>query len=172
MSENRSAKSAKERVMSQDIDGEVAAMRQMTVAQLRARYEAIFGQQPRSGHKEHLVRRIAWKIQALAEGGLSERALERAAKLADEACLRLAIPRNGRPSSAKATNADKTPTRDKRVPMPGTILARPYRGQTVEVKVLEEGFEYHGRRYRSLTAVTREITGQHWNGFHFFGLHT
>ncbi len=72
MSENRSAESAKERVTSQDIDGEVAAMRQMTVAQLRVRYEDIFGQQPRSGHKEHLVRRIAWRMQAVAQGGLSK----------------------------------------------------------------------------------------------------
>jgi DUF2924 family protein len=156
--------------MAMEIDSEVAALRQMTVAELRARYEGVFGQQPRSRHKEHLLRRIAWKIQAVAEGDLSERARQRAAALADDACLRLSIPRNGSSSSAKTTGAGTTSTRDKRVPMPGTILARPYRGQTLEVKVLKECFEYNGQRYRSLTAVAQEITGQHWNGFHFFGL--
>jgi DUF2924 family protein len=152
------------------IKKEIAALRQMTVAQLRNRYEDIFGQQPRSRHKEHLLRRIAWKIQAISEGDLSERARLRAAALADDACMRLSIPRNGSPSSAKTTSAGTTSTRDKRVPMPGTILARRYRGKTLEVKVLKECFEYDGQRYRSLTAVAQEITGQHWNGFHFFGL--
>jgi DUF2924 family protein len=156
--------------MAPRIEKEVAALRQMTVAQLRILYENTFGDQPRSRHKEHLLRRIAWKIQAISEGDLSERARQRAAALADDACLRVSIPRNGSSSSAETTSAGTTPTRDKRVPMPGTILARPYRGQTLEVKVLKECFEYDGQRYRSLTAVAQEITGQHWNGFHFFGL--
>jgi len=54
--------------------------------------------------------------------------------------------------------------------MAGTILVRPYRGQMLQVKVLEEGFEYDGRIFDSLTAVTKRITGKHWNGYHFFGL--
>ena len=57
-----------------------------------------------------------------------------------------------------------------RVPPPGTLLVRCYRRQTLQVKVLEQGFEYDDRRYRSLTAVARQITGKHWNGYHFFGL--
>ena len=54
--------------------------------------------------------------------------------------------------------------------MPGTILVRQYAGQTLQVTVLEQGFEYDGRIYKSLTAVAKRITGKHWNGFHFFGL--
>ncbi len=54
--------------------------------------------------------------------------------------------------------------------MPGTLLVRSYRGETRQVKVLDDGFEYDGRLYRTLTAVAKRITGQHWNGFHFFGL--
>ena len=60
--------------------------------------------------------------------------------------------------------------RDPRLPLPGTILVRGYRGRTRQVKVLEQGFEYDGQSYGSLTAVTKQITGQHWNGYHFFGL--
>ncbi len=47
---------------------------------------------------------------------------------------------------------------------------RCYRRQTLQVKVLAQGFEYDDRVYRSLTAVARQITGKHWNGYHFFGL--
>jgi hypothetical protein len=54
--------------------------------------------------------------------------------------------------------------------MPGTILVRHYRGETLEVKVLEEAFDYNGQIFCSLTAVAKQITGKHWNGFHFFGL--
>ena len=54
--------------------------------------------------------------------------------------------------------------------MPGTILTREYRGQTVSVTVLDDGFAFRGDRYRSLTAVTKAITGSHWTGFDFFGL--
>ncbi len=56
------------------------------------------------------------------------------------------------------------------VTTPGTILVRRYRGRTLQVLVLQQGFEYDGARYTSLTAVVRRITGKHWNGFHFFAL--
>jgi hypothetical protein len=54
--------------------------------------------------------------------------------------------------------------------MPGAVLTREYRGQTIQVTVLPEGFEYDGEVYRSLTAVAKAITGSHWNGPLFFGL--
>jgi hypothetical protein len=52
----------------------------------------------------------------------------------------------------------------------GSVLRRRYRERTVEVKVLAEGFEYEERRYASLSAVARAITGTRWNGLLFFGL--
>jgi hypothetical protein len=157
--------------MTRDADPELAALRQMTVAELRARFVELLGEPPRSRHKQHLVRRLAWRIQALREGDLSERARQRAAELARDADLRLGTPR--RPK-AKPVASYAAPPRapDKRLPMPGTILVRPYAGQTLQVLVLEQGFEYEGQIYRSLTAVARQITGQHWNGFHFFGLNS
>ena len=57
---------------------------------------------------------------------------------------------------------------DQRLPPPGTILTRPYKGQLVQVQVLTEGFAYGGRVYASLSAVAKAITGSHCNGFHFF----
>ncbi len=155
--------------MRPEIDQEVAAMRQMTVGELRARFVELFGEPPRSRHKEHLVRRIAWGQQARAEGDLSDRARRRAAELARDADLRL-----GEPRKAKATAVVSAPARgtapDKRLPMPGTILVRQYAGQTLQVMVLERGFEYDDQIHKSLTAVAQRITGKHWNGFHFFGL--
>ena len=52
--------------------------------------------------------------------------------------------------------------------MPGAVITREYRGCTIAVTVLDEGFEYEGAVYRSLTAVAKAITGTHWNGYHFF----
>ncbi len=155
--------------MTKDADREVAAMRQMTVGELRARFVELFGEPPRSRHKEHLVRRIAWGQQARAEGDLTERARRRAAELARDADLRLGAPRKAKAKtvvSAPATLAAP----DKRLPMPGTVLVRQYAGQTLQVTVLQQGLEYDGQIYKSLTAVAKRITGKHWNGFHFFGL--
>ncbi len=63
------------------------------------------------------------------------------------------------------------PVRDKRIPPPGTVLLRRYKGQAITVEVLANGFEWEGRQYRSLSAVAKEVTGSHWNGIRFFGLH-
>lgn len=54
--------------------------------------------------------------------------------------------------------------------MPGSILVKEHRGKTIIVHVLDDGFEYDGRRFTSLSAVAKDITGTKWNGFLFFGL--
>jgi hypothetical protein len=59
---------------------------------------------------------------------------------------------------------------DPRIPSPGTVIARDYKGRKLLVAVLEKGFEFEGRTYRSLSAVAKEVTGTHWNGVRFFGL--
>lgn len=64
--------------MKLNITKEVAALEQMTVGQLQQRYVEVFAEPVRSRHKQYLIRRIAWRLQANAEGGLSERALRRA----------------------------------------------------------------------------------------------
>jgi hypothetical protein len=151
--------------MAHNIDEEIADLRQMTAEQLRARHGEVCGRPACSAHKQHLVRRIAWWLQALAEGDLSLRARLRAEQL-----VRDADPLTARPPSPATSTARAAARRDARLPSPGALLVRCYRGQTLEVKVLARGFEYDDRIYASLTAVAREITGKHWNGYHFFGL--
>ncbi|RLC67212.1 MAG: DUF2924 domain-containing protein [Chloroflexi bacterium] len=154
---------------------EINALRSMTVKALRERFLEVFGEETRSFNKDYLWKRIAWRLQAIAEGGLSERARRRAEELADEADLRVrplagAFSIEGESSSRPAPSCAFPPGHDPRLPMPGTILTRRYKGTTIQVMVLEKGFEYNGEVYRSLTAVTRAVTGTGWNGFHFFGL--
>ena len=148
---------------------EVAALQRLTIGQLRQRFAELFGEATLASNRTWLVKRIAWRMQALAEGDLSERARRRAAELARDADLRLNPP----PSKANVTPPPPQPTSipapvDQRLPPPGTILTRPYKGQLVQVQVLTEGFAYGGRVYASLSAVAKAITGSHTNGFLFF----
>ena len=62
------------------------------------------------------------------------------------------------------------PSRDPRLPVPGTLLAQEFRGRNVVVKVLDEGFEFEDRQYQSLSAIAKDVTGSKWNGFLFFGI--
>jgi Protein of unknown function (DUF2924) len=155
-----------------NVGREVAMLVRMSVADLREKYAAVFGEATATGNRTWLVRRIAWRIQALAEGDLSERARTRAAELARDADLRVTPPRAG------ASPVEVGPRRtgvlpraaDGRLPPPGTVLTRKYKGGTVQVKVLADGFEYEGEVYPSLSAVAKAATGSHCNGFHFFRL--
>src|SRR5207247_1390703 len=79
---------------------EVVALEAMTVNELRAKYAQVFGEETRVGNKAWLVKRIIWRLQALAEGDLSERARRRAAELAQDADLRLSPPRRKQAASA------------------------------------------------------------------------
>lgn len=159
--------------MGVNIDRELAALRRMTAGELRAKYEELFGEQSRSGNRDWLFRRCAWRVQALAEGGLSDRARLRAQELAREADLRLRPPKDMEMAPAagtvRATGRLAVP-RDTRLPMPGATLARVLKGHKYIVTVLPNGFEYDGEFYRSLSAVAHAISGSHWNGFHFFGI--
>ncbi len=163
--------------MTENVRREIAALERMTVGQLQQRYAEVFGEAARSGNRQWLLRRVAWRLQALAEGDLATRAMdrarERARELARDADLRL------RPPEAPITNTCLNGTvavgtipirRDERIPPPGTILSRRFKGHEYRVTVLPGGFEYDGEVYRSLSAVAHAITGSHWNGLYFFGL--
>jgi len=157
----------KKQAMEQAMTDEVERLRRMPVQQLRARYQEVYGEQTSSSHKQHLIRRIAWRLQVLAQGDLTERAERRAREIANDADLKTQVPRGWARDAGVSTARRR---RDRRLPVAGTILRRPYRERTVEVKVLAEGFEYAGQRYESLSAVARAITGTRWNGLLFFGL--
>jgi len=151
---------------------ELAALTQMTVGQLRLKFADVFDEETRSSNKAWLVKRIAWRLQARAEGDLSERARQRAEELARDADLRLLPPRAA--TNAAKAYPQRTPTlrlrADTRIPPPGSILKRSYKGKTLQVHVLEHGFACAGQVYPTLSAVAKAITGSHCNGYLFFRL--
>jgi hypothetical protein len=156
-------------MMTLDVGREVAALRRMTAKELRQRYAEVFGEATNGHNRDWLVKRIAWRLQAKAEGGLSERARARAAALADDADLRMNPPVT--PGVAPQTVTEALPrSSDDRLPPPGTLITRKYKGGVVQVKVLPGGFEYDGAVYASLSAAAKAITGSHCNGFLFFRL--
>jgi hypothetical protein len=153
---------------------EIEALREAPLSRLREKHRELFGEEPRSKHKGQLFRRMAWRLQALAEGGLSQRALQRADGIANEADLRIRPPAGMKEALAQVSASDgggRLRSRyDRRIPPPGTLLSRDFGGGTITVKVLLEGFEHQGRCYRSLSAIACEVTGTRWNGLAFFGL--
>ena len=157
------------------IQREIEALRKMTVTQLRQKHAEVFGEETRSHHKQHLFRRIAWRIQALAEGGLSERARRRALEIANDADLRVRAPKTAFQQDVEfslngAVKRQLSAESDPRLPAVGEEIAREYKGRTIVVRVLASGFEYDGKIYKSLSAIAREVTGTKWNGYLFFGL--
>src|SRR3954451_12630204 len=145
---------------------EVERLRTAPLAVLVARFEELFGEPPGARNRVFLLRRVAWRLQANLYGGLSERARQRALEIADDRDLRLTAPLCRRPAQGQAP----APARDTRLPLPGAVMQRRYRGRTVQVKVLLDGFEHEGQRFASLSAVAERVTGTRWNGFVFFGL--
>jgi hypothetical protein len=151
----------------------VEQLRGLTVAALRTRFRELFGEESKSSNKQFLFRRIAWRMQANAEGDLSERARRRAGEIADDADLRTRAPKGFRTESACGGERSVDPSqrqRDWRLPAAGTLLTRRIEDRQIVVKVLAGGFEYESRLYRSLSAIAREVTGTRWNGLLFFGL--
>lgn len=134
---------------------QLAALQHMSVNELKAKWEALLGTTAPNNARAFLELRIGHRIQELTYGGLSRdtrRALE---LLADE---------------VEGKIVRKPMSGDSRNPMPGTRLIREWEGAEHTVTVLADGYDWQGRKYRSLSAVARAITGVNWNGFRFFRL--
>lgn len=128
-----------------DVAQEVEALARLDLFALRARWEQQFGPAPRIRSTELLRLMLAWRIQAAVHGGLdpgTRSALRKTGPVAAEG-LHLGI---------------------------GAILRRQWDGANVEVVVVENGFRWNGRVFKSLSAVATAITGSRWNGPKFFGL--
>jgi Protein of unknown function (DUF2924) len=141
-------------------------------SELQRLHQKVFGSAIPSGNSELGRRRIAWHVQSEREGGLPESARQHALAIGREAGLRF---RSGRRGNAELPLPHSTVTgivldHDSRLPMPGSVVIKEHQGKTIVVRVLDAGFEYEGRRFTSLSAVAKEITGTKWNGFLFFGL--
>ena len=156
--------------MSDEVADDIARLFGLKMIALRSRYRELFGEDSRSSNRTHLIRRIAWRLQAIALGDLSTRARSRAAELACEADLRLQPTAEVRLQLAGTQPPPAESKTDPRIPPVGQTVTRAYRGRTVEVRIVADGFEWNGRVYGSLSAVASHATGTRWNGYMFFGL--
>jgi hypothetical protein len=163
---NTTAQLRKDRAAMATVSQQLASLESMTVGELAEKFREVFGFPTRTRNKPYLRKRVAWQIQALAEGGLSPRALAKIEELA------LLAPVRWRPdmTAAGAVGVFPVRSRDPRLPMPGSVLVRVHKDTENRVTVLPEGFDYQGQRYASLSQIARLITGTPWNGFLFFGL--
>ncbi len=137
-----------------EVEQEIAALVHMEVPELRAAWQRLHHTEPPARlSRDLLVRAVAYKMQERVHRGLSKATLR---KLRDFAAR---LEADGR------AVLDPGPTLK-----PGTRLVREWRGVTHSVAVLENGFDFDGQRYRSLSKIAREITGARWSGPRFFGL--
>ena len=143
--------------MDQSVLMEIEKLRRASLAALRQKYREVFQEETRCRHREHLFRRIAWRLQALVEGDLTQRARQRAHQIARDADLRTVAPRDFFTVSGErvqTTRGDRNRRQqDSRLPLPGTLLTRKWKGRTLLVEVLAKGFRYENRHYSSLSAI-------------------
>lgn len=147
---------------------QLAELHEMGLAELRAKHLELFGEEARSKNLPYLRKRLAYRLQERVDGGLSPAAKARIEELAPTT-----LPEGRRRAKEPCEIPPRMPpttVRDPRLPAPGTVLSREHKGFAHEVEVLEQGFRYRGRDYRSLSAIAKEIAGTPWNGFTFFGL--
>lgn len=135
-----------------DIAAEMARLEALTNFELRGEWRRLHHMQPpKSLSRDLLLRGITYKIQERAFGGLSKSILRKL-------------------SASKPPLAEGHKVSPRTTVKPGTRLVREWNGDTYTVLVHADGVEWHGKRYRSLSVVAREITGAHWSGPRFFGL--
>ncbi len=143
---NVAGRTSKETILKQITD-----LYELSIKDLKERYRDLFPDSNPPSNKDFLIRRIAFKLQEDAFGPLSEPARQQlnALKTELDPLKTLGQRRN--------QNGESKPSR--RVPIPGTIITKMYKGQALQVRVLQKGFEYDGRPYRSLTSLARKISG-------------
>ena len=137
---------------------QLAMLQSMSLEQLRDKWLDLYGAEPPQYKKQFLIKRLAYRIQELFYGGLSEQA---------KAHLRQAAL-NDPVATVKSRIPEERKTND--TILPGTRLVRIWNDQRFEVIAQTQGYQYDGRIFKSLSAVAREITGTRWNGKVFFGL--
>jgi len=145
---------------------EIMTLKNAPVEELLKRYKELYGEDATGTHKTYLWRKIAYKLQEQKHGVLSAKAKSKLKTLIEEYD----------PINNKTLRPDKpivnqqAAVKDKRLPIPGTVITKEYKGENYQVKMLEKGFEYNGKIYKTLSAIAKEITGAHWNGYLFFNL--
>ena len=153
------------------IASQIMALKNMSLLEIQNRYKELFDtKEMPCDNKVYLLKRIAYKLQEAEYGGLSETIKTKISELTvkydpiNNKALRPQVISAGK-------EVDSLPfSRDKRLPIPGSVITKKYKGQTLQIKVLEKGFEYDNTYYKSLSALVQAITGSHWNGYNFFNL--
>ena len=172
----------KNRVGIAELQLRISNLSNMPIAELWEEYERVFEETTASRNKRYLVRRIAYRLQEQAYGGLSRLAQERIEELARNAPIRRSmlkiLPGGMQESSRPVLEPESKPKapieapprrkHDERLPATGTVLKKTVKGIEHEVKVLDAGFEMGGKAFLSLSSVAKAITGTNWNGFQFF----
>jgi hypothetical protein len=139
---------------SENLSQKLTALADLDTPGLRREWRRLYRSHPPLHiRRDLLVLAIAWKLQEKVYGGLTAAQKRKLAGIAEE------LRRNGNMSGNPAIRMK-----------PGMRLVREWRGETHDVLVLEDGFEWNGERRRSLSAIAREITGTHWSGPLFFGV--
>ena len=139
---------------SAELHAKLAAVAQMDAERLRGEWRRWYRALPPSRlGRELLLLGVAWKIQEQVHGGLSAGSKRRLAELA----------------TTMSDGGDLVRSRAVRLRQ-GAKLVREWQGETITVLVLEDGFEWQGKRWRSLSMIAREITGTRWSGPRFFGI--
>ena len=149
---------------------QVMELKEKSLDELKAKYEELFpSQKAPSNNKVYLWRKIAYKLQEIEHSGLSAEAqskIEEFIQKYDPVNNKSLRPTTNTGSSSKKSRL----SRDKRLPIPGTVITKEYKGISLQVKALESGFDYNNKVYKSLTAIAKDVTGTHWNGYLFFNL--
>jgi Protein of unknown function (DUF2924) len=135
---------------------QIAGLPKLSYAELKALWREYFGVEPPAYRRGFLIRGLAHRLQELAYGGF---------KPAYQARLDAMIEGTEKPNG----RSGRRPRHEVNL-LEGTKLIREWQGVAHEVTVIDGGFEHQGRRYRSLSAVARAITGTQWSGPLFFGL--
>ena len=134
---------------------QLTALQRMSVNELKAKWEELFGTTAPNNARAFLELRIGYRIQELTYGGLSRETRRTLDLLADE---------------VEGKVSRKGMAYDERNPLPGTKLVREWNGTEHMVTIRHDGYELSGKKYKSLSAAAKAITGTNWNGFRFFGL--
>lgn len=149
---------------------DIMTLKKASLSEIQAQYKELFASDAPCANKPYLIKKIAYRLQEMTCGCLSDEAKTQIIELIEKY-----DPINNKALRPQVVSAGKSVVsipfmRDKRLPIPGTIIHKKYKGRDIHVKVLDKGFEYKDKYYRSLTAIAFELTGAHWNGFSFFSL--
>ncbi len=143
----------------------------LPVRELKERFAKLYGHLPSTRNRPAIIKRILWAHQRDAFGDISEAARKKALAIADDRDVRERFPNVQRPSpESNRTQSVTVSYEPAPALLPGTVLHRDYQDQDIRVLVQEDGFEWEGKVYKSLSATARAITGTRWNGKLFFGL--